>query len=125
MLANLPDFFPIDFSFVKAHASTAFPVDFYLKIKKTATEFQFVKKLHANDLFSPEDLKRFTDHHIKNLYVSKKQYPTWLKTIIKIIENKNVSPSNEEQKKSFYLTQELLSFVGIDKEVVEFVKTNI
>lgn len=48
--------------------------DVFIRIKKSASEYQFVKRIHNGDTFSKESIKRYMDQGLENFHISKDSY---------------------------------------------------
>lgn len=125
---NIPLFIPIDFQYVLLRKSHSFPVDFYIRIKRGEEEYQYLKRLHAGDKFSQEELDRFAKHQITSLYVQRNDYMIYLKDSIQKNHTETISKVDELQVKNafdYYLSRELLALTGVDEETEKQVKENI
>jgi HD-GYP domain-containing protein (c-di-GMP phosphodiesterase class II) len=125
---NLNTFVPIKFSLIEEFKTTAFPVDFYLRIKQNAEDFQFVKKLLKNELFSQEDIEKFKKFRLEFLYVTKEQYSDFLKFAVNLAFSSNVNNEKVNLKDldySYHLAAKSLFLMGITEENINLVKQNI
>lgn len=125
---NLNTFVPIKFSLIKEFKTTALPVDFYLRIKQSAEDFQFVKKLLKNELFSKEDIEKFKKFRLEFLYVTKEQYSDFLKFAVNLAFSSNVNNEKVNLKDldySYHLAAKSLFMMGITEENINLVKQNI
>jgi hypothetical protein len=124
----IPLFVGIGIVFLEQYKDTPFPVDFYLRIKQSAEDFQYIKRLHANDILSEEDRARFEKHKVTHLYILKSDYKSFLSFSLKIsLQRKKDEPNEIVIKSSFdyHLTRESLSLLGIDEETQQLVENNI
>lgn len=62
-----PDYIPVDVKFF--YEINQVPCDIYIRIKKSNTEFQFVKRIHSKDSFEQGDIKRYEESGLKEFYV--------------------------------------------------------
>ena len=62
-----PDYAPIGIQYFFDIDHT--PCDVFIRIKKTNSEYKFVKRLHEQDNFTPEDIKKYVDQGLKNFYI--------------------------------------------------------
>ena len=44
--------------------------DVFIRIKKTPTEYQFIKRIHNGDTFSKDSIKRYLDQGLENFHIS-------------------------------------------------------
>jgi HD-GYP domain-containing protein (c-di-GMP phosphodiesterase class II) len=103
-------------------------VDFYLRIKQNAEDFQFVKKLLKNELFSQEDIEKFKKFRLEFLYVTKEQYSDFLKFAVNLAFSSNVNNEKVNLKDldySYHLAAKSLFLMGITEENINLVKQNI
>jgi hypothetical protein len=123
----IPLFVAISTNFLAQYKDTAFPVDFYLRIKQSAEEFQYIKRLHANDIFSDSEREQLEKHKISQLYILKNDYKSFLEFSLKLSSQRKKDEPNEIIKSSFdyHLTRESLNLVGIDEETQKIVESNI
>lgn len=124
---NIPLFIPIDFQFVLLHKEYAFPVDFYIRIKRGEDEYQYIKRLHAGDKFNQEEIERFNKHQVSSLYVQRNDYMSFLKDSVEKNEKTHVTQEDLQMKSAFdyHLSREMLSLTGIDEETEKLVKGNV
>jgi HD-GYP domain-containing protein (c-di-GMP phosphodiesterase class II) len=48
--------------------------DVFIRIKKSPTEYQYVKRIHNGDTFSKDSIKRYIDQGLENFHVPKDHY---------------------------------------------------
>ncbi len=117
-------FTPVEIGYILEHRETPFPVDFFLRIKRSEDEFQFIKRLHANELFDDEEIEKFKKHNVTQLFIQKNDYKTFLDFSLKI--NLNKKPASKMNSAfNYHLTREVLSLMGVDEELEKTVSTNI
>ena len=125
---KLSAFVPVKFKLILEFSQTAFPVDFYLKIKQNAEEFQYVKRLNKNELFSKQELEKYQNHQLQNLFVRREQYADFLNFSIQLVKNSITQNEKSDFKNlnfSYHLSAESLALCGINQANVELVKQNI
>lgn len=64
-----PDFLPVGLYYFYDIQRT--PCDVYIRIKKGANEYQFVKRIHSKDVFDKSDIKKYEDQGLKEFYIPK------------------------------------------------------
>lgn len=117
-------FTPVELSYVLEHVTTPFPVDFYLRIKRSEDEYQYIKRLHAGEIFDQSEIEKFHKHQIAQIYIQKNDYQKFLDFSLKL--NMSKSTSNKVTSAfNYHLTREVLSLVGVDEEVEKNVANNI
>lgn len=65
----VPEYFPMKAKFLLILPTA--PCDIYIRIKKEAGVFQYVKRIHENDTFKREDIARYIEMGLTEFYVSK------------------------------------------------------
>lgn len=63
----LPDYLPIPVHYF-LHLDSCCS-DVYIRIKKSAQEYQFVKRIHKGDTFSKDAIKRYIDQNLQFFYI--------------------------------------------------------
>lgn len=125
---SLKAFIPIKFSFVETYKEIPFPVDFFIRIKQSAEDYQYIKKLLKNEKFTPEDIEKFKKFNLEFLYTPRDQYPEFLSFAVKLAfaSNKKMNkPSMKNLDFSYHLAANSLSLMGITEENVQLVKQNL
>lgn len=68
----VPDYIPVPVRyFLNIENSNC---DVFIRIKKTPTEYQYVKRIHNGDTFSKESIKRYLDQGLENFYIPKEHH---------------------------------------------------
>lgn len=96
-----PDFIPIPIDYFYNLESSC--CDVYIKIKKSAEENQFVKRIHSGDTFSKQAIKRYLEQGLKFFYIQKEFQNNFtnylsdklLSNLENAMENKSVSEQIE------------------------------
>jgi hypothetical protein len=68
----IPDFVPVPVKYFLNLDQTN--CDIYIRIKKSVSEFQFVKRIHAEDSFSRDVIKKYLQQGLINFYVPKEDH---------------------------------------------------
>lgn len=63
-----PDFVPIPIGHFYNIRSSA--CDVFIRIKKSADDFQFIKRIHGGDGFSPSVIRKYHEQGLQNLYIA-------------------------------------------------------
>ncbi len=66
----LPDYIPIPTNYFLPLTKSC--CDVYIRIKKGPEDFQFIKRIHANDNFTREEIQKYVDQGLKSFYIPKK-----------------------------------------------------
>lgn len=121
-------FVPIKFSFIEEFKKIPFPVDFYLRIKQNAEDYQFIKKLLKNEIFSEEEIEKFKKFQLEFLFVTREQYSDFLKFSVKLAFANNKKTDKTILKNldfSYHLASKSLALMGITEENVNLVNQNL
>ncbi|MDC1174281.1 hypothetical protein OAT67_02725 [Bacteriovoracaceae bacterium] len=102
-----PDFIPIPIDYFFNLETTC--CDVYIKIKKSADENQFVKRIHNGDTFSRQAIKRYLEQGLKFFYIQKEYQDNFTnflsdKLVAKLedaIENEGINEQIEIISESF------------------------
>ncbi len=123
--AKLSSFVPVRFDFILSFKKVPFPVDFYLRIKISEDEFQYIKRLFKNDIFKEEELQKLISFNLKEIYILKNEYLTFIDFSMKLTSkiNNNLSLSNLDY--SYHLSRDSFILLGITDENVEYTKKYI
>ena len=106
------------------------PCDIFIKIKKGANSFQYVKRLKENDNFEKNDIDRYKGQGLINFYIPY-DYQQYFTTYVtnKIVEslqdetdiNKKLTTSSN----AFDVIQTHMDKFGITNDIVELASSNI
>ncbi len=64
-----PDFIPVSVKYFLNLETCC--CDVFIRIRKSPTEFQFIKRIHAGDVYSKESIFRYIDQGLENFYIPK------------------------------------------------------
>ncbi|MGZ3790396.1 MAG: hypothetical protein ACXVLQ_17825 [Bacteriovorax sp.] len=73
--------------------------DVFIRIKKTPTEYQYVKRIHNGDTFSKESIKRYLDQGLENFHISKDAYKNFAIFLSNRLVEKIDAPTMEVAQK--------------------------
>jgi hypothetical protein len=124
-----PDYVPIDVFYFYEITST--PCDIYIRIQKSPTNVQFVKRLHAQDTFTQEDIKKYEEQGLKNFYVGKdyQQYFVTYVTnqLLKKLgkEDLTLSERIHATANSYDIVGDYIRKVGLDESITELADASI
>lgn len=124
-----PDYSPIGIQYFFDIDHT--PCDVYIRLKKTNSEFKFVKRLHEQDSFTPEDINKYKDQGLKNFYIPRdyQQYFVTFVTnsMIKKLEQAEL-PLIERlsvNSNAYNIIKEHIQKIGFTQEINELTEANI
>lgn len=105
--------------------------DVFIRIKKTATEYQFVKRIHNGDNFSKESIKHYLGQGLEHFYVSKDHYKSFAIMLSNRLVEKIDSPSMDITTKiqlmgeSYDIAIREITTLGFNSETVQLTDTII
>lgn len=114
-----PAFVPIDAFYFYDIQHT--PCDVYIRIKKNNGEYQFVKRLHNQDKFTPDDIKKYEAQGLKQFYVPKdyQQYFVNFVTnsIIKNLEKDDLTLKERlsTNANAYEIVKDQINIAGLDQ----------
>jgi HD-GYP domain-containing protein (c-di-GMP phosphodiesterase class II) len=106
------------------------PCDVYIRVKNSASEFQFVKRLHEQDRFTADDIQKYIAQGLKNFYIPR-DYQQYFVTFVtnSIIDRlENDLPLLDRlstNSNSFEMVKEHIQKIGFTPEVSELAEANI
>lgn len=118
-----PAFVPIDSFYFYDIKHT--PCDVYIRIKKENNEYHFVKRLHNQDRFTLEDIKKYEAQGLKKFYVPKdyQQYFVTFVTnsIIAELEKNDLTLKERlaTNANAFDIVRDQINLAGLDKASTE------
>ncbi len=105
--------------------------DVFIRIKKSATEFQYVKRIHNGDQFSKDSIMRYMDQGLEFFHVPKEHHKNFAIFLSNKLVDKIDSPLlNETQKiqimgESYDIaTKEIMNY-GFNSETIQLTDTII
>jgi hypothetical protein len=106
------------------------PCDVYIRIKKSNKEFQFVKRLHAKDQFTADDIDKYQQQGLKRFYIPRdyQQYFVTFVTnsIVSKLEGELSSTSRIQTNANAYeIVKEHIIKIGVTPEMTELAESNI
>lgn len=127
---KLPKYVAVSFPIIQQYRGVPFPVSFYLRIKQSGGEFQFVKRLSNGNVFTPEEIQNLIKFNLEFLYVHKDEYKLYLEFSNKLINttNKNSILDTKDiklQDFTYHISRESLTLVGVNTENIALVEGNI
>jgi HD-GYP domain-containing protein (c-di-GMP phosphodiesterase class II) len=131
VLANktVPDYIPVPVRyFLNLDNSNC---DVFIRIKKSATEYQFVKRIHNGDTFSNDSIKRYMDQGLEYFYVSKEHNKNFAIFLSNRLVEKMDSPHMEQTQKiqlmgdSYEIAVKEITKLAFNSETVQLTDTII
>lgn len=126
---KLPEFVPVPISYF--YLMNRSSCDIYMKLKK-GDEEEFVKRIHAEDEFDKEAIKRYnTKFSLQEFYIRKDDRDIFYDSLIIQSEAKLIDPHVSVENKlemvadSFGISQNLLCQAGIDERSVKMASATI
>ena len=105
--------------------------DVFIRIKKSATEFQFVKRIHNGDTFSKESIKHYLDQGLEYFHIAKEHYKSFAIMLSNRLVEKIDSPTMEVTQKiqlmgeSYDIAVKEITKLGFNSETVQLTDTII
>ena len=125
----VPDYVPVDVKYFYEINHT--PCDVYIRIKKSNSELDFVKRLHAQDSFDFEDIQKYEKQGLKDFYVAKdyQQYFVNFVTnsLITKLEQQDLGLEDRLNlnSASYDVVQDHITNIGFDENIAELANTSI
>ena len=123
-----PNFIPISLNYFYEIDHT--PCDIYIRIKKTPQEYQFVKRLHAQDSFLPEDIDKYYKQGLRNFYVPK-DYQQYFVTYVtnsiltRIESDLPITSRLVSNANAYEIVKEHLATAGVTQEIADLTEATI
>lgn len=124
-----PDYIPVPVNYFYNLATVN--CDVFIRIKKTPTEYQYLKRIHNGDNFSRADINRYQEQGLDFFYIPKEQQKSFTTFLSNILVEKLESTTLEITKRLELMgesydvaTKEILK-LGFTNEVVQLTDTII
>lgn len=105
--------------------------DVFIRIKKSPTEYQFVKRIHNGDTFSKESIKRYLEQGLENFHVAKDSYKNFTIFLSNRLVDKIDSPNMDVTQKiqvmgeSYDIAIREISKLGFNSETIQLAEAII
>ena len=105
--------------------------DVFIRIKKTPTEYQFVKRIHNGDTFSKESIKRYLEQGLENFHISKDYYKDFTIYLSnKLVEKMESQDMDQTQKiqimgESYEIAIKEIMRLGFNSETIQLTEAII
>ena len=125
----VPDYVPVPVRyFLNLETSNC---DVFIRIKKSPTEFQYVKRIHNGDAFSKESIVRYSEQGLEYFYVPKEHHKNFAIYLSNRLVDKIDSPQLDETQKILIMgesydiaTKEIIK-LGFNSETIQLTDTII
>lgn len=103
----------------------ATPCDVFIRVKKSPTEFQFIKRIHSKDEFNIEVIKKYEAQGLKEFYIPtdyQQYFVNFLtnKLILKLESDIDISKRIETNSLAFDIAKEQLTEYPLDSTLIDF-----
>ncbi len=105
--------------------------DVFIRIKKSPTEFQYVKRIHNGDSFSKESILRYIDQGLESFYVPREHHKNFAIFLSNRLVDKIETPNMDETQKiqimgeSYDIATKEIIKLGFNSETVQLTDTII
>lgn len=130
-LSNLPEYVPASIYYFMNINTVISGCDIFIRVKKGEGEFQFVKRLHAGDHFSREDILKYYDSGLSEFFIAKENFAYFVNFVTDDLIKKLSDPTITGNKRitlssdAYKVTQERIRSIGIDDQTVHLVEESI
>jgi hypothetical protein len=127
----LPEYVPASIYYFMNNNMVMSGCDIFIRVKKNEDEFQYVKRLHAGDHFSREDILKYYEGGLNEFYIAKEKFTQFVNFVtvdlIKKLSNKSISGNERISLSSdaYKVTQERINTIGVDEYTVKLVEESI
>lgn len=125
----IPDYAPLPIRYLLNLDSIN--CDVFIRIKKSPTEYQFIKRIHNGDTFSKESIMRYTEQGLENFYIDKDAYKNFTIFLSNRLVEKMDSPTTEITQKiqimgeSYEIAINEISRLGFNSETIQLTESII
>lgn len=129
--AILPRYVPVSIYYFMNITSIISGCDIFIRVKKNEDEFQYVKRLHAGDHFSREDIIRYQESGLNEFFIAKENFAHFVNFVTEDLIAKLSDQSTAGIKRiilssdAFKVTQERINSIGVDSHTVQLVEEGI
>jgi hypothetical protein len=107
------------------------PCDVFIRIKKGSTDFEYIKRLHSQDSFEPEDIDKYEKQGLKEFYIPRDYQQYFVNfvsnNLIKKLEDQNLGFEDRLNlnSTSFEVVKDRIIDIGLDESIQEVSETCI
>jgi response regulator RpfG family c-di-GMP phosphodiesterase len=105
--------------------------DVFIRVKKSPTEYQYIKRIHIGDTFSKESIKRYGEQKLETFFIPKEHHKNFVIFLSNKLVEKMESPLLDENRKILLMgesydiaTKEILR-LGFNSETIQLTDTII
>ncbi len=126
---SIPNYIPIPIRYF-LNLDTA-NCDVFIRIKKSITDFQFVKRIHNGDSISKALIQRYLDQGLESFFIPKEQHRNFTIFLSNRLVEKMESPNIDDNQKiqimgeSFDMAMKDIVTMGFNSETVQLTDTII
>lgn len=130
-LGNILEHVPVSINYFMNINTLYSGCDIYIRVKKNEKDFQYVKRLHAGDQFSRDDILRYEKDGLNEFYIIKEEFNNFVnfvtKDLIKKLADSSITGSKRITLSSdaYRVTQERINSIGIDDLTIQLVEESI
>ncbi len=105
--------------------------DVFIRIKKSPTEYQFIKRIHNGDTFSKESIKRYLVQGLEHFHIAKENYKNFAiflsNKLVEKIDAPEMEPTLRIQLmgESFEIAIREISKLGFNSEMIQLTESII
>ena len=128
---GLPEYVPVSIYYFMNINTLISGCDVFIRVKKNDNEFQYVKRLHANDHFSREDILRYQEGGLNDFFIAKENFTHFVNFVTADLIKKLGDPQITGTKRitlssdAFRVTQERINSIGIDDHTIYLVEESV
>jgi HD-GYP domain-containing protein (c-di-GMP phosphodiesterase class II) len=125
------DYVPVGIHYFSSITSASICCDVYIRIKKDKSDYQYVKRLHASDQFSREDIVKYKESGLKDFYISKENFNQFVNFVtadlIGQLGNEKLASVDRIllSSEAYEVTLDRIHSLGIDNYTIEMVEKSI
>lgn len=120
----LPEFIPIEVHYFLPLDSSC--CDVFIRIKKTATEYQFIKRIHAGDRYSRALIDKYVEQGLKFFYIPKEYQNNFTNYVsdhlcqkLDVDEFKNIDEKIEVISQSYDIALKEIKNLGFNSATIQ------
>ena len=123
-----PNYIPISIHYFFEIDHT--PCDVYIRIKNSNFEYKFVKRLHEQDNFTEEDIKKYQNQGLKDFYIPRDYQQYFVTFLTNSIINRLETDLPLEDRlttnsRAYDIVREHIQKVGFSSDISELAESNI
>lgn len=122
---------PVPVSYFLNITETSLGCDVFIRVKKSPTEFQYIKRLNSTDNFNRSDIERYMGQGLRDFYILKEHFPKFVNYVTDKLTAKLVDQNIKGEERTqlsaevYEVTIDRIHSLGIDERTVELVTENL